>query len=159
MKLTVNNKEVTVDVPEDVPLLWVIREELKLTGTKFGCGKGLCGACTVHVNGQAVRACGYPVALAQGAQVHTIEHLGNGESEADLHPLQQHWIKNSVAQCGYCQSGQIMQALAMLQQKSAITEVDINNIMRGNICRCGSYVMLKKSIIDTAKAMGKWQDA
>lgn len=156
MKLTVNNKEYTVDVPDDVPLLWVIREELKLTGTKFGCGKGLCGACTVHVNGQAVRSCGYPVALVQGAEVHTIEYFDGGGSQEDLHPLQTHWIKNSVPQCGYCQSGQIMQALAMLNQKSTISETDIDSVMQGNICRCGSYVMLKKSIIETAKMMEKW---
>lgn len=156
MKLTVNNTVHSVEVPGDVPLLWVLREELKLTGTKFGCGKGLCGACTVHLNGQAVRSCLLPVTAAENATVTTIEGVQDGSGR--LHPLQQAWIDNSVAQCGYCQSGQIMQALTLLEQNDQITELDINTIIGGNICRCGSYVMLKKSIIETAKQMGKWHE-
>ena len=154
MKINVNGQEVEVFVPEDTPLLWVLREELNLNGTKFGCGKGLCGACTVHLEGKAVRSCSLPVVSAQNKKVHTIESVFQNK----LHPLQKHWIQNSVPQCGYCQSSQIMQALSLLNESKTLTKSDLIAGMNGNICRCGSYDALKKSLIETAKEIGRLKD-
>ncbi|MGR3321256.1 MAG: (2Fe-2S)-binding protein [Pseudooceanicola sp.] len=135
MKLTVNGTETEVDVAEDTPLLWVIRENLGMTGTKFGCGAGLCGACTVHVDGVAVRSCQTPVGDAAGAKITTIEGLDpNGQ-----HPLQKAWIEVQVPQCGYCQSGQIMQAAQLLADNPSPSREDIVAHMGGNLCRCMTY--------------------
>ncbi|WP_203301125.1 (2Fe-2S)-binding protein [Marinobacter sediminum] len=136
VSLTVNGVERKLDVEGDTPLLWVIRDELGLKGTKFGCGAGLCGACTVHLNGQPVRSCSTPVELAAGAQVTTIEGLGDQDR---LHALQAAWIEQGVPQCGYCQSGQIMSAAHLLASNPSPSRNDIVNAMTGNICRCGTY--------------------
>ncbi len=140
--LKINGREATVDVPDDVPLLWVIREELELCGTKFGCGMALCGACTVHLDGQPVRSCVTPVGMAAGKEITTIEGLSVDGS----HPLQQAWLKENVPQCGYCQSGQIMQAAALLKDKPRPTDEDITAAMSGNICRCGTYGRIRAAI-------------
>lgn len=143
VKLNVNGVVQEVDVPEDTPLLWVLREELGLNGTKFGCGQALCGACTVHVDGEARRSCVFPVRRAAGTRVTTIEGLsGDGK----LHPVQEAWVAESVAQCGYCQSGQIMQAVALLKARPNPTDQDIDAAMSGNLCRCGTYVRIRKAI-------------
>src|SRR2546421_7274695 len=133
--LTVNGKSAGVAAEPDTPLLWVLREHLKLTGTKFGCGSGLCGACTVHIDGKAVRSCQTPVSQVQGKKITTIEGLSPDSS----HPLQKAWIAEQVPQCGYCQSGQIMQAAALLQKNPKPTRDQIIAHMDGNICRCGTY--------------------
>ena len=148
IKLTVNGKDHLVDVQPDTPLLWVIRENLALTGTKFGCGIGQCGACTVHLNGAPVRSCSMSVADAQGAEITTIEGLA---SEEALHPVQQAWIDEQVPQCGYCQSGQIMSAAALLKSNPNPDDEDINQAMSGNICRCGMYGRIKSAIKSVAK--------
>ena len=142
--LTINGRAMSVDAAGDTPLLWVIREQLQMTGTKFGCGAGLCGACTVHVNGDPVRSCVTPIAALSGAKIATIESLG-GE-----HPLQQAWVRHDVPQCGYCQSGQIMSAAALLAQTKAPSDEDIDNAMSGNICRCGTYQRIRAAIKDAA---------
>ena len=140
--LTVNGKRAQVDVDENTPLLWVLRENLHLTGTKFGCGMALCGACTVHLDGEAVRSCVTPVSRAAGKQVTTIEGLS-----ADLsHPVQRAWIEEDVPQCGYCQSGQIMAAAALLREHPHPTDQDINDGMAGNICRCGAYPRIRRAV-------------
>ena len=139
--LTVNGKATTVDVPGDMPLLWVIRDVLNLKGTKFGCGIGQCGACTVHLNGRPVRSCSTPVKAATSAIV-TIEGLSPDGS----HPLQQAWQEVDVPQCGYCQSGQIMSAAALLASNPRPTDADINTAMNGNLCRCGTYVRIREAI-------------
>ena len=131
----VNGKRVSVKSEPDTPLLWVIREHLKLTGTKFGCGAGYCGACTVHINGRAVKSCQTPLASVEGATVTTIEGLSTDSS----HPLQKAWVAEQVPQCGYCQSGQIMQAAVLLQQTPKPTREQIVAHMNGIICRCGTY--------------------
>ncbi|PHQ23758.1 (2Fe-2S)-binding protein [Marinobacter guineae] len=136
LRLTVNGEQHSLDVEGDTPLLWVIRDELGLKGTKFGCGAGLCGACTVHLNGQPVRSCSTPVEMADGGQVETIEGLGSG---GQLHALQEAWIKHGVPQCGYCQSGQIMSAAHLLANNPAPSRDDIVAAMTGNLCRCGTY--------------------
>ncbi len=136
VSLTVNGVERELDVEGDTPLLWVVRDELGLKGTKFGCGAGLCGACTVHLNGQPVRSCSTPVELAAGAQVTTIEGLGDQDR---LHALQAAWIEQGVPQCGYCQSGQIMSAAHLLASNPSPSRDDIVTAMTGNICRCGTY--------------------
>ncbi|MDK8465070.1 (2Fe-2S)-binding protein [Marinobacter sp. SS13-12] len=136
VRLTVNGKKQTVEVESDTPLLWVVRDELGLKGTKFGCGKGLCGACTVHLNGQPVRSCSTPVEMAEGGDVTTIEGL---TSDGDLHPLQQAWVEHGVPQCGYCQSGQIMSAAHLLQHNESPSREDIVAAVSGNLCRCGTY--------------------
>ncbi len=136
VRLTVNGDVRSLDVEGDTPLLWVIRDELGLKGTKFGCGAGLCGACTVHLNGQPVRSCSTPVELAAGGEVTTIEGLGNPDR---LHALQQAWIEQGVPQCGYCQSGQIMSAAHLLDTNPSPSRDDIVAAMTGNICRCGTY--------------------
>jgi len=135
-----DGRNVTVNGPDDAPLLWAIRDDAGLTGTKFGCGIGQCGACTVHVNGEAVRSCLTPVSSVAGQSVTTIEGLG-GE-----HVLQKAWIETQAPQCGYCQSGQIMQAAALLKSKPKPTDADIDAAMAGNLCRCMAYVRIKKAI-------------
>jgi len=140
--LVINGKPRTVDVPPDTPLLWVIREHLQLTGTKFGCGMAQCGACTVHLNGVAVRSCQTPVSTAVGKKITTIEGL----SPDGKHPLQVAWIAEQVPQCGYCQSGQIMQAAALLAKTPNPTDDEIVAAMSGNICRCATYVRIKRAI-------------
>lgn len=136
LSLTVNGEPRSLDVEGDTPLLWVVRDELGLKGTKFGCGAGLCGACTVHLNGQPVRSCSTPVEMAAGADVVTIEGLG---SEDRLHALQQAWIDHGVPQCGYCQSGQIMSAAHLLATNPSPSRDEIVAAMTGNLCRCGTY--------------------
>ena len=140
--LVINGKPRTVDVPPDTPLLWVIREHLQLTGTKFGCGMAQCGACTVHLNGVAVRSCQTPVSTAVGKKITTIEGL----SPDGKHPLQVAWIAEQVPQCGYCQSGQIMQAASLLAKNPNPTDDEIVAAMSGNICRCATYVRIKRAI-------------
>lgn len=145
--LTVNGQETKVDVPDDMPLLWVLRDVIGLTGTKFGCGMAQCGACTVHLDGQAVRSCVLPVAGAVGKQVTTIEGIGG----TDLGKrVQQAWLGVEVAQCGYCQTGQIMSATALLAQKPTPTDADIDAAMSGNLCRCGTYVRIRAAIKQAA---------
>jgi len=139
--LNVNGKSTTVDVAADMPLLWVLRDVLNLKGTKYGCGIGACGACTVHVNGRAVRACQTRVSAASGPIV-TIEGL----SAEGTHPVQQAWQEIDVAQCGYCQAGQIMSAVALLQRTAKPTDADIDQAMNGNICRCGTYLRIRQAV-------------
>jgi isoquinoline 1-oxidoreductase alpha subunit len=142
--LDINGKAVAVKAAPETPLLWVLRDELGLTGTKFGCGMAQCGACTVHVNGDPVRSCVTPIAALSGAKIATIESLGGA------HPLQQAWVKHDVPQCGYCQSGQIMSAAALLAQTAAPNDEDIDNAMSGNICRCGAYQRIRVAIKEAA---------
>jgi len=142
-RLNINGVIREVDVPRDMPLLWVLRDELGLVGTKFGCGKGLCGACTVHVNGAAQRSCQLPVASLGNAKIHTIEQIGTTAIGARL---QQAWLKIDVMQCGYCQAGQIMAASALLAQTSRPTARDIDAAMNGNLCRCGCYHRIRAAI-------------
>ena len=147
--LNVNNEIHQVDAPDDMPLLWVLRDLLQMTGTKFGCGLGQCGACTVHVNGQAIRSCITPVMVAKNAKITTIE----GVSETGDHAIQIAWQDNNVPQCGYCQSGQIMNALTLLESNKSPNDEDIENHMSGNICRCGTYPRIKDAIKQAAKVM------
>ena len=140
IRLEINGKKYSVDVAEDVPLLWVIRERLKLTGTKFGCGIGMCGSCTVHLDGKAVRSCQTPVGTAQGRKITTIEGL------PENHPVKRAWVKEQVPQCGYCQPGQIMQAAALLAEDPSPADAKIVEHMNGNLCRCGTYVRIKSAI-------------
>jgi isoquinoline 1-oxidoreductase alpha subunit len=149
MQLTVNGKTHQVDVEPEMPLLWVLRDELNLPGTKYGCGMALCGACTVQVGGVPVRSCVTPVGSIRGA-VTTIEGLGTPDS---LHVVQAAWIDHQVAQCGYCQPGQIMSAAALLQQNRAPTDADIDAAMSGNLCRCGAYPRIRAAIHDAAKRL------
>lgn len=142
ISLTVNNQLYNVDAEPGMPLLWVLRDLLHLTGTKYGCGMAQCGACTVHLNGEAVRSCVTPVRRAENQQVITIEGLSGNAS----HPLQRAWLEEDVPQCGYCQSGQIMAAAVLLREKSDPTDQDIDDAMSGNICRCGTYQRIKKAI-------------
>jgi len=144
---TINGKAVTVDAKSDTPLLWIIREHLKLTGTKYGCGAAQCGSCTVHVDGQAVRSCQTPLSEVSGRKVTTIEGL----SEKGDHPLQKAWIAEQVPQCGYCQSGQIMQAAELLATKKNPTREEIITHMDGNLCRCGTYPRIVRAIERAAK--------
>lgn len=147
----INGKQVSVDADENSPLLWAIRDELGLMGTKFGCGKAACGACTVHVNGEVVRACSYPVKMAKGKQITTIEGLSNGDQ---LHPVQQAWVDEVVPQCGYCQSGFIMATAALLDKIPNPTDEDIDdNII--NVCRCGTYYRMRKAIHRAAALKAK----
>ena len=150
IELDINGKKKQLTVAPDAPLLWVVRELLGLTGSKFGCGKGLCGACTMHLNGQAVRTCVLPVSAAIGQKITTIEGI---TSDGDLHPVQQAWIAENVPQCGYCQSGQIMSALALLKQHPSPDDQAIENAMHGNICRCGTYPRIRKAIKRAAKSI------
>ena len=149
MELTVNGKPHQVDVEPEMPLLWVLRDEMKMTGTKYGCGAALCGACTVHIGGKAVRSCVTPVGSVNGP-VTTIEGLGTPDT---LHALQAAWVKHQVAQCGYCQSGQIMSAAALLKDNGAPTDADIDAAMSGTLCRCGTYPRIRAAIHDAAKRL------
>ena len=148
IKLTVNGKPRQVDVEPEMPLLWVLRDVLDVKGPKFGCGIAQCGACTVHVNGEPVRSCSFPVSGAAGKQVLTIEGLAK---EGKLHPVQQAWIDNQVPQCGYCQGGQILAAVALLKKKPNPTDQDIDEAMT-NICRCGTYARIRTAIHAAAKS-------
>ena len=145
--LVINGKSQNVDVEPETPLLWVLRDTLSLTGTKYGCGMGLCGACTVHLDGVAVRSCQTPVKSVGAKKITTIEGLGNG----GLHPVQKAWIAEQVPQCGYCQSGQIMQAVSLLHDKPHPTLDEINAGMAGNICRCGTYQRIRRAIQRAAR--------
>lgn len=152
IRLIVNGKEQLLDIPKDVPLLWALREELGLTGTKFGCGKSLCGACTVHVDGQARRSCVTPVGAVESRRVTTIEGLMSETGQ--VHTIQQIWAEENVAQCGYCQSGQIMSALALiLYKKGQVEDKDIDAVMSANLCRCGTYPRIRRAIVRTAEVM------
>ena len=142
IRFTLNGQAQTVDVPPQMPLLWVLRDTLGMTGTKFGCGMALCGACTVHQNGQAIRACITPISSVAGKTITTIEGLSADSS----HAVQKAWTELDVPQCGYCQSGQIMAAAALLSKKSKPSDADIDEVMRGNICRCGTYQSIRKAI-------------
>ncbi len=146
--LDVNGKRHEVDVPPDMPLLWVVREVLGLTGTKFGCGLGQCGSCTVHIDGTAVRSCQTTASAAVGKKVTTIEGL----SPAATHPLQVAWVAEQVPQCGYCQSGQLMSAAALLARTPKPTDADIDRAMQGNVCRCGTYQRIRRAIHRAAGA-------
>ena len=150
-KLNVNGKPVEVDVDPETPLLWVLRDTLGLTGTKFGCGMALCGACTVHLNGQPVRSCQTPISAVGEQPVTTIEGLSQDRS----HPVQQAWIELDVPQCGYCQSGQIMSASALLESKARPSDSDIDAAMAGNICRCGTYQRIRAAIRRAAEIKSK----
>jgi len=143
-----NGVSVSVHADVNTPLLWVLRDELNLTGTKYGCGKGLCGACTVHLDGQATRSCQLPLLAVGGRRVTTIEGL-SGRDEP--HPLQLAWIEHQVPQCGYCQSGQLMSAAALLERTSSPTDREIDEAMRGNLCRCGTYGRLRQAIRGAAR--------
>ncbi|MBT5220681.1 MAG: (2Fe-2S)-binding protein [Woeseia sp.] len=151
IKLNVNGKIHDVEVDPSTPLLWVIREQLGLTGTKFGCGISQCGACTVHLNGTPIRSCVTPVQAAVDQLITTIEGVKTYDDE--LHPVQQAWIDEQVPQCGYCQSGQIMSAIALLDSNPSPTDVDIANAMSGNICRCGTYPRIRRGIKRAALAI------
>ena len=151
VKFQVNGKAVSANAEPDTPLLWVIRDELGMTGTKFGCGIAQCGACTVHVNGVPVRSCQTPLSTVSGKKVSTVEGLSKNNS----HPLQMAWIKHDVPQCGYCQSGQLMSASALLANNKNPSDADIDAAMAGNICRCGTYPRIKAAIKDAASTMRK----
>ena len=144
---TLNGEQVALQIDPETPLLWALREQLKSTGTKFGCGKGLCGACTVHINGSAMRSCITPISSINGMAITTIEGL----SESSSHPVQQAWIAENVPQCGYCQSGQIMSAAALLMKTPNPDDDEINRAMSGNLCRCGTYPRIRRAIHRAAK--------
>lgn len=149
--INVNNQVHQVDVVPDTPLLWVLRDNLELTGTKFGCGIAQCGACTVHLNGVAVRACSIPVSAVGNNKITTIEGL----SEEGDHPVQLAWMEEDVPQCGFCQAGQIMQVVSLLNQKPSPTDDEINTAMTGNICRCGTYTRIRRAIHSAAKKINR----
>jgi isoquinoline 1-oxidoreductase subunit alpha len=151
IQLKVNGAVRTYDGDPEMPLLWYVRDVLQLTGSKFGCGMGLCGACTVHVNGEAARSCLTPMSAAAGKEITTIEGL----SQTGTHPVQRAWEQIQVPQCGYCQSGQIMQAAALLKEKPKPTDHDIENAMSGNICRCGTYQRIRRAIKIAAGESGE----
>lgn len=144
-----NGRQIVLDVPPETPLLWAVRDEVGLTGTKFGCGIGMCGVCTVHVNGRATRACITPLSAVEGARVTTIEGL----DPTDSHPLQQAWVELQVPQCGYCQPGQIMQAAAMLSDFPDPSDAQIDAVMQGNLCRCMTYSRIRNAIKQAAQTM------
>lgn len=143
LTLLINGKKYPVNVDPQMPLLWAIRDFVGLKGTKFGCGIAQCGACTVHLDGAPIRSCSFPASAAAGKKITTIEGIG---TEKALHPVQQAWIDEQVPQCGYCQSGQIMSAVALLKDKPNPTDADIDAAMSGNICRCGTYTRIRKAI-------------
>jgi aerobic-type carbon monoxide dehydrogenase small subunit (CoxS/CutS family) len=151
IKLTVNGKAMELDVADDTPLLWVLRDTLGLTGTKYGCGMALCGACTVHLDGAAMRSCVTPINAVAGKSITTIEGLSADRS----HPVQRAWMEIDVPQCGYCQSGQIMSAAALLANNRSPNDADIDAAMSGNICRCGTYPRIRKAIHRAAALTGK----
>lgn len=148
IEFTLNGKPAVFDDDPSIPLLWAVRDDFKLKGSKFGCGAGLCGACTMHVDGKAVRTCVLPVANVAGKSVTTIESLGNPN---EMHPLQQAWVEHNVPQCGYCQSGQIMSAAALLAKNPAATASDVDKAMSGNLCRCGCYPRIKAAVLSVAE--------
>ncbi len=150
-QLSVNGKNLEVEAVPETPLLWILRDNLELTGTKYGCGKALCGACTVHVDGKATRSCSLPVSSLGGKKVMTIE----GVSANGLHPVQQAWMDENVPQCGYCQCGQIMSAIALIDTNPNPTDKDIDVAMEGNICRCGTYERIRRAIKTAAKGGAK----
>jgi len=154
--LTINGKAQEFDVDPATPILWVLREQAELTGTKYGCGIAMCGACTVHLNGMPIRSCVTPIQAAAGQGITTIEGIGDGAT--GLHPVQQAWIAEQVPQCGYCQSGQIMAAVALLRSNPAPSDADIDGAMSGNICRCGTYPRIRKGIKLAAAAMAAQRD-
>lgn len=146
---TLNGKPVSLDIDPDMPLLWAVRDEVGLTGSKFGCGMAQCGACTMHVDGEPVRACSVPVGSISGQKVTTIEGIKGKVAQA----VQNAWVKHEVAQCGYCQSGQVMSAVALLSANQKPSDADIDEAMRGNICRCATYVRIRAAIHDAAKSV------
>ena len=150
-QLVVNGRGVNVDADPSTPLLWALRDHLGLTGTKYSCGVAACGACTVHVNGQPVRACTTPIAALAGAQVTTVEAI---ESDSVVRAVQDAWVSNDVVQCGYCQSGQVMAATALLKANRKPTDADIDAAMAGILCRCGTYQRVRAAIKDAAKSLG-----
>ena len=150
MQLDINDKVTQVDAADDTPLLWVLRDHLGLTGTKFGCGMALCGACTVHVDGEPVRSCVTPVSVVAGRKITTIEGVGATKTGK---AVQEAWLALDVPQCGYCQSGQIMSAAALLRTNPKPTDADIDSAMSGNICRCGTYTRIRAAIKQAAKAV------
>lgn len=150
ISLTVNKTQHTLDVDPDTPLLWILRDELRLTGTKFGCGVAQCGACTVHVGGQPRRACVTPISSVEGQSVTTIEGLEGAEASA----VTAAWVEHDAPQCGYCQSGQVMTATALLARKPSPTDEDINNAFAGNICRCAAYVRIRQAVHAAAARLG-----
>lgn len=152
IELTVNNKRYRVDAARDMPLLWVLRDLLGLTGTKYACGVGLCGSCTVHIDGKAMRSCIVPLESVASSNVLTIEGLATDE---ELHPVQQAWLKEKVTQCGYCQPGQIMSAVALLEQNKQPTDSEIDQAMQGNLCRCGTYPRIRKAIKLASRNMAR----
>lgn len=152
MKLRVDGREVEVDVPEDVPLLWVLREELGVREVKFGCGKALCGACTVHVDGQPRRSCVTGLADVEGREVRTIRSIG---AEGMLHPVQQAWVEGNVPQCGYCQAGQIMSTVALLAVNPKPTDEDIDAALSANLCRCGTYPRIRAAVHRAAELLAQ----
>lgn len=149
INLNVNGKKQTVDVDPNTPVLWVLRDHLNLTGTKYGCGIAQCGACTIHLDGEAVRSCSLPVSNAEGANITTIEGL----SENGDHPVQKAWLEHDVPQCGYCQAGQIMTAVALLKNNPAPSDAEIESGMNGNICRCGTYLRIKAAVKTASKSL------
>jgi isoquinoline 1-oxidoreductase alpha subunit len=155
LRFTLNGQPIEVDVPADTPLLWVVRDHLKLKGSKFGCGMGLCGACSMLVDGQSTRTCVLPLAAVSNRNVTTIEGLGNPDMTS---ALQQAWVDSSVPQCGYCQSGQIISATALLKSNPNPSDAEIDNAMSGNICRCGTYPRIKSAIKQAAKTIQNGQD-
>ena len=152
LSFTLNKQKVSFDVDPDMPLLYVLRDFAKLTGTKYGCGVGQCGACTVHVDGTPIRSCLTPISAIENKNITTIEGLAE---DGALHPVQQAWMDNNVPQCGYCQSGQIMSAVALLAQNASPSEKEIETFMQGNICRCGTYPRIKKAITQAAITLQK----
>jgi len=152
IRLNVNGKVHDLDVDPDTPLLWVLREDLGLTGTKYGCGIAFCGACTIHVDGHATRSCVLPASAAQGKKIVTIEGLGSAAAAGKMHPVQRAWIEEDVVQCGYCQSGQIMSAAALLAARPKPTDADIDAALAGNVCRCGTYQRVRAAIHRAAGA-------
>jgi isoquinoline 1-oxidoreductase subunit alpha len=150
MRLEVNGKDHDADVDESTPLLWVLRDHLGLVGAKYGCGVAQCGACTVHVNGEPVRSCSVPASAVSGQSITTIEGLAGAQGK--LHPVQAAWIEHDVAQCGYCQAGQIMSAVALLRRVPKPTDADIDAAMAGNLSRCGTYLRIRKAIKSAAQA-------
>jgi isoquinoline 1-oxidoreductase alpha subunit len=152
IRLSVNGKAVAIDADADTPLLWALREQLQLTGTKFGCGMALCGACTVHLDGKPIRSCSTPLSAAAGKKVTTIEGVGNSRTGR---AVQAAWVNHDVPQCGYCQSGQIMSACALLAEKKRPTDADIDSAMSGNVCRCGTYNQIRAAIKDASASLDR----
>jgi isoquinoline 1-oxidoreductase subunit alpha len=155
IQFTLNGKPQTVDVTPNMPLLWVLRDTLGMTGTKFGCGVALCGACTVHMDGEAIRSCVTPISAVSGKKIITIEGLSSGRS----HPVQKAWIEIDVPQCGYCQSGQIMSAAGLLAKNPQPSDAEIDDAMKGNICRCGTYQRIRQAVHRAAQLQGSPEKA